>query len=75
MESSNYKIESDAVLLKADDVARILNISRSFAYQLMCRGEIPVVRLGRATRVRPSDLDRFISANVSSDDSHWPGLS
>ena len=74
MDSSNYTIKNDAVLLKADDVARILNISRSFAYKLMRRGEIPVVRLGRATRVRPSDLEHFVSENVSSDGAHWPEL-
>jgi excisionase family DNA binding protein len=52
-------------LLTATDVARELNVSRSFAYQMMQRGTIPVVRLGRAVRVRPQDLDAFIDANVS----------
>ncbi len=56
--------QADA-LLKGDDVARILNVSRSFAFQLMQRGEIPTVRLGRAVRVRPSDLERFITASIS----------
>ena len=52
-------------LLKWEDVARILNISRSFAYLLMKRGEIPSVRLGRSIRVRPSDLDLYIEKNTS----------
>ncbi len=56
--------QADA-LLKGDDVARILNVSRSFAFQLMQRGEIPTVRLGRAVRVRPSDLERFITDSIS----------
>jgi excisionase family DNA binding protein len=55
----------NTVLLTADDVARELSVSRSFAYQMMQRGTIPVVRLGRAVRVRPQDLDAFIEANVS----------
>jgi excisionase family DNA binding protein len=52
-------------LLKADEVARILQISRSFAYQLMQDGSIRVVKLGRAVRVRPQDLEAFIEANLS----------
>jgi excisionase family DNA binding protein len=54
-----------STLLTATDVARELNVSRSFAYQLLQRGTIPVVRLGRAVRVRPQDLDAFIEASVS----------
>ena len=56
-EPSNYEL---VVLLKGDDVARILNISRSMAYQLIQRGEIPSVRLGRAVRVHPKALEQFI---------------
>jgi len=52
-------------LLKADDVAAILNVSRSFAYQLLQSGAIPVVRLGKACRVRPQDLDEYIERNLS----------
>ena len=48
-------------LLKTDEVADILQVSRSFAYQLMKRGEIPSVRIGNAVRVRPEDLQRYIS--------------
>jgi excisionase family DNA binding protein len=48
-------------LLKTDEVADILQVSRSFAYQLMQRGEIPSVRIGNAVRVRPEDLQNYIS--------------
>lgn len=48
-------------LLKTEEVAEILQVSRSFAYQLMKRGEIPSVRIGNAVRVRPEDLQRYIS--------------
>jgi len=54
------------VLLKSDDVARILNISRSMAYLLMERGDIPTVHISRAVRVRPKDLEQYIQANISS---------
>jgi excisionase family DNA binding protein len=52
-------------LLRGDDVAKILNVSRAFAFQLMRRGEIPTIRLGRAVRVRRQDLDNFIAKNVN----------
>ncbi len=51
-------------LLTGDDVARILQVSRSYAYMLLQRNEIPAVRLGRAVRVRPEDLEAFIQARV-----------
>jgi len=53
-------------LLKANDVAEILQISRTKAYQLMQIGEIPTVRIGRSVRVVLSDLEDFISQRRSS---------
>jgi excisionase family DNA binding protein len=47
-------------LLKAIEVADLLNISRAFAYQLMQRGEIRTVAIGGARRVRPEDLKEYI---------------
>ncbi|MCW5887593.1 MAG: helix-turn-helix domain-containing protein [Anaerolineales bacterium] len=52
-------------LLKASQVAKILNISRAFAYQLMQKGVLPTVRILGARRVRPEDLDRYIRESVS----------
>ena len=47
-------------LLKGGEVAKKLHVSRSFAYLLMRRGDIPTVRIGIAVRVRPEDLERYI---------------
>jgi excisionase family DNA binding protein len=51
-------------LLKAKEVAEILKISRAMAYTLMQRGEIPTVRIGKARRVRPEDLIKYIESNT-----------
>jgi len=51
-------------LLKAVEVAEILNISRAFAYQLMKRGKIRTVTIEGARRVRPEDLNRFIEQSL-----------
>jgi excisionase family DNA binding protein len=48
-------------LLRASDVARRLNISRSLAYQLMQTGEIRTVRIrGKIVRVYEPDLEQYI---------------
>jgi excisionase family DNA binding protein len=53
----------DTRLLTAPDVARILNISKGAAYKLIQLKQIPSVRINRNVRVRPEDLDEFISQN------------
>lgn len=53
------------ILLKAADVAKRLNVSRSLAYQLMQRGDIPTVRFGGSVRVKTSDLDEYIRRSWS----------
>ena len=63
--NANPLIKPVDILLTGDDVAKILNISRSFAFQLMRQGGIPTVKLGRSVRVRKADLDQFISENTT----------
>ncbi len=52
-------------LIKADEVAKILNVSRAFVYQLMNKGLMPTVKILSARRVRVEDLQSFILANIS----------
>ena len=51
-------------LLKANEVAQALGISKSFAYQLIRQGEIPSLRMGKAVRIRPSDLEAYVAKNI-----------
>ena len=56
-------------LLKAQDVARYLSVSRTEAYRLM-KKDIPVIRFGSATvRVRLADLEQFINKNRTEGES------
>jgi excisionase family DNA binding protein len=57
-------------LLKGNEVAKLLNVSRSFAYLLMQSGHIPTVRLGRSIRVRPRDLAEYIEENIQRQVDH-----
>ena len=60
MNNQNNNNHDQYSLLRAREVARILNIGLSKAYQLMQTGEIPTIRINRSVRVRPSDLDEYI---------------
>jgi excisionase family DNA binding protein len=54
----------DTRLLTAPDVARILNISKGAAYQLIQQGKIRGIRINRNVRVRQEHLEEFISQNL-----------
>jgi excisionase family DNA binding protein len=64
MDTDLIKRPSIGKLLKADEVAELLSVSRSFAYALMQSGQLPTVHLGRSVRVRPEDLEEFIQLNL-----------
>ena len=61
----NILLHSGEQLLKATDIAHILNISRAMAYRLMQLGEIRTVSIGTAKRVRKKDLIIYIENNLS----------
>lgn len=52
-------------LLRINEVAEILKVSRWRAYELARIGRIPVVRIGRQVRVNAAALDAWIEAGGS----------
>ena len=44
--------------LKVPEVAEVLRIARSRAYELVAEGEIPSIRIGRSVRVSREELKR-----------------
>lgn len=50
-------------LLKASDVAQILNLSKPMVYRLASTGELPSVKIGGSVRVRKEDLDEYVRKN------------
>jgi excisionase family DNA binding protein len=46
--------------LKVPEVAEVLRIARSRAYELVADGEIPAVKIGRSVRVNRKELDRWL---------------
>jgi excisionase family DNA binding protein len=53
-------MEEKQEFLKVPEVAKVLRIARSRAYELVAEGEIPSLRIGRSVRVSRSDLDRWL---------------
>ena len=46
--------------LKVPEVAQLLRVARSRAYELVADGEIPAVKIGRSVRVNRKELDRWL---------------
>lgn len=55
----------ERLLLRIEEAARRLGISRSTAYQLVATGQLPVVKIGRATRVPAAALRLFIEERLA----------
>ena len=53
--------------LKVPEVAEVLRIARSRAYELVGSGEIPSIRIGRSVRVSRKELDRWLEGQRYAD--------
>lgn len=51
-------------LLTAAEAAEILNVSSAYVYQLMSKGLLSHVQIGRARRLKMSDLLEFIECQT-----------
>jgi excisionase family DNA binding protein len=60
MENPVLESNANVALLKPQDIAQRLKISRAMAYKLLTMGELPAVRIGRIVRVREADLEAYI---------------
>jgi excisionase family DNA binding protein len=55
------EVDVEPGLLRIEEAARYLSLGRSKTYELLQpRGPLPVVRIGRATRVPVAALERWI---------------
>jgi len=62
---SDQNISVSIQLLTGEEVARILKISRAYAYRLMKQGDIPTIKMGRTVRVSYDNLLKFIQENTA----------
>ncbi len=54
-------IENNSDMMTVLEVAAYLRISRDLAYELIARGELPHLRLGRVIRVPRFGLEQWIA--------------
>ncbi len=52
--------EGMALTMTVEEAAHLLGISRAFAYELVARGELPAVRLGRRIVVPRRALEALL---------------
>jgi excisionase family DNA binding protein len=52
---------SERMLLRVEEVARMLGIGRSTVFEMIGRRELPVLRIGRLVRVPRHALDEWIA--------------
>ncbi|MDA8331672.1 MAG: helix-turn-helix domain-containing protein [Candidatus Dormibacteraeota bacterium] len=48
------------LLLNVDEAAHVLGCRRTYLYGMIQRGELPVVKLGRLTRVPAAALEEYV---------------
>lgn len=48
------------LLLKPSEVAEALNIGKTTTHQLIARGDLKSVRIGRAVRVPVDEVERYV---------------
>ena len=63
---THYMLTDSRLVVTIAEAAKLLGISRSFAYELVKRGELPVVRLGRRQLVPKESLSQLMESSKSS---------
>ncbi len=58
-------MNDDQLLLTVPETAKLLRISRNLAYELVARGELPAVRLGRVIRIPRGALDDWVKESAN----------
>jgi excisionase family DNA binding protein len=58
-------LDSERLVLSVSEVGELLGLSRAFAYELVARGELPVIRFGRRIVVPKAALLEMLEAAAS----------
>lgn len=55
-------LEQDCLTVSVEEAAALLGISRALAYELVRRGDLPCLRLGRRVVIPRKAVENFIEA-------------
>jgi excisionase family DNA binding protein len=61
------QISNERLLLRIDEVAQLIGVSRTTAYALVNKGEIPSVRIGGLLRIPNEALRKLIDERASTE--------
>lgn len=51
-------------IISAEELGQWLMLGRTRTWELLARGEIPSVKIGRLRRIRKADVERYLAARV-----------
>ena len=57
----------EPLLLRVEEVARLLGVGRTTVYALVAAQKLPVVRIGRSVRIPREALEQWIREKVDGD--------
>lgn len=57
--------EVEQLLVRPEEGARAINVSRATFYAMLARGEIPSVTIGRSRRIPAEALRRWVATRVA----------
>lgn len=66
MNNVNSNFSNSDRLLNAQEIARLLQVSKPQVYLMMRRGDFPIVKMGRLVRARQSTIEAFIDKSTLS---------
>jgi excisionase family DNA binding protein len=55
----------EPLLVTVREAARLLALGRSTVYELIARGQLPTVHIGRSVRIRVADLETLVAQKGS----------
>ena len=58
---------TEKLLLDVNEAASLLGCGRTFVYGMIQRGELPVVKLGRLTKVPRCALEQYVVRVIDAD--------
>ena len=60
LHSAPVSVEELPLVLRVEDLSRVLGIGRNTTYELVRSGQIRSIRIGRQLRIPRSELQRFL---------------
>ena len=62
--ASSREVDHRKLLMTVEEAAQCLSIGRSQCYQLVMRGEIASIKLGRSRRILVTALEQFVQERL-----------